>query len=156
MDTLVQARSKLRRDESSISQRMATTYRKTADGLAELETRARGLVPRLRTALIMVDGKRNDEELRKLVGQQADETLQILVEQGLIEVISITQPKLPERKPAAAPAPAAPAKDFATQRRDAVRAINDLLGPVGETLAIKMEQRRARPNCRPCSKRRSP
>jgi hypothetical protein len=124
---------------------MATIYRKTADGHAEVETRARGLVPRLRTALIMVDGKRNDEELRKLIGPQADETLQILVEQGMIEAISITVPKPVPRQSTAASASAPAAKDFATLRREAVRAVNDTLGPVGESLAIKMEQAKSAP-----------
>src|SRR5919112_290293 len=79
---------------------MGTIYRKTAEGQAEIETRVRKLSPRLRSALIMIDGKRTDEELRKLLAQQADETL----------------------------------------RREAVRAVNDLLGPMGEMVALKLEQ----------------
>jgi hypothetical protein len=127
---------------------MATIYRKTPDGQAEIETRARRLGPRLRTALIMVDGKRSDEDLRKLIAQEADETLQALLSQGLIEVVAITQPRparvapaapatLPPTEPAAA---AAPIRDLNTVRREAVRAVNDLLGPMGEMLAIKLEQ----------------
>jgi hypothetical protein len=69
---------------------MSTIYRKTAEGQAEVETRARNLPPRMRSALIMVDGKRTDDELRRLVLQKPDETLQALAEQGLIEVIAIS------------------------------------------------------------------
>ncbi len=50
---------------------MATIYIKTADGQNEIETRARRLTPRARSTLILVDGKRSDSELAKLV-QQAD------------------------------------------------------------------------------------
>jgi hypothetical protein len=127
---------------------MGNIYRKTAEGQAEIETRVRRLNPRLRSALIMVDGKRTDEDLHKLLAQQADETLQALLDQGLIEVVGIAQarPSRPAANgPVAAPAatPAAepaPVRDFATLRRDAVRAVNDLLGPMGEMVALKLEQ----------------
>jgi hypothetical protein len=33
-----------------------------------------------------------------------------------------------------------PSRDFPTLRRDAVRAVNDLLGPMGEMIAMKLEQ----------------
>ena len=39
---------------------MATVYRKTDKGRNEIETRANRLLPRLRSALIVVDGQRND------------------------------------------------------------------------------------------------
>ena len=60
---------------------MATIYRKTAKGHLEIDTRCHRLSPRLRSALIMADGRRSDDEVRKLIPQQADETLQWLVEQ---------------------------------------------------------------------------
>jgi hypothetical protein len=131
---------------------MGTIYRKTAEGQAEIETRVRRLSPRLRSALIMVDGKRTDEDLRKLLAQQADETLQTLLEQGLIEAAQASTSRTAAR-PAGAPAQAAsesaaqeapaaqvPARDFPTLRREAVRAVNDLLGPMGEMVALKLEQ----------------
>lgn len=79
---------------------MATIYRKTPKGHTEIETRALRLAPRLRTALILVDGRRSDAELQHMILQQPDETLRGLVEQGFIEVISITAPGAP---PAAQP-----------------------------------------------------
>ncbi|MCE2908932.1 MAG: hypothetical protein O9343_18490 [Burkholderiaceae bacterium] len=117
---------------------MPLIYRKTAKGLSEIETRANRLPPRLRSALIVVDGKRNLAELRPLILQPA-ETLAALAEQGFIEAIREAAP------PAAAPAPAASdgnASDFEQTRRAAVRALNDLLGPAAESLAIKMERAR--------------
>lgn len=124
---------------------MATIYSKTADGQNEIETRARRLSPRARSTLILVDGKRSEAELGKLV-QQADETLQALLEAGLIEVVASSK-AAPARETAVAPPVAAPAPasgmavvEFEATRRDAVRAINDLLGPEAETLALRMER----------------
>lgn len=127
---------------------MATIYSKTADGQNEIETRARRLTPRARSTLILVDGKRSAAELGKLV-QQADETLQALLEAGLIEVVATKSAPLKDTVPAplsgaaaAAPAPASgmAVVEFEATRRDAVRAINDLLGPEAETLALRMER----------------
>ncbi|WP_284614647.1 hypothetical protein [Aquabacterium humicola] len=129
---------------------MPTIYVKTADGQNEIETRARRLSPRLRSALILVDGKRSDTELSKLI-QQHDETLQALLDAGLIQAVAAapsrtaTAEAAPSPAPAPAPAPtkpaAAPAQaDLSTRRREAVRAVNDLLGPAAETLALKIER----------------
>lgn len=125
---------------------MAIIYRKTDQGQDEIETRARHLAPRLRSALIMVDGKRTDDELRKLIPQQPDETLQALIEQGLIEMSAVThaKPAAPRAEPAPPPiadtVPAPLAPNFEALRRDAVRALNEALGPMAETLAMKMEE----------------
>lgn len=132
---------------------MATIYRKTDQGQDEIDTRARHLAPRLRSALIMVDGRRTDDELRKLIPQQPDETLQALVEQGLIEVAHVTHAK-PAPRPEAAPAladtvPAALAPNFEALRRDAVHTLNELLGPMAETLAMKMEKATSLADLRP-------
>lgn len=139
---------------------MATIYRKTAKGHSEIETRAHRLSPRLRSALILVDGRRSDDEVHKLMPQHAEDTLQQLVEQGFIEVIGITQDALPARAAAplqaataAPPAPAAaaplvvppsmPPRDFATTRSQAVRLFTDMVGPMAEALAMKMERARS-------------
>lgn len=140
---------------------MATIYRKTAKGHAEIETRALRLPPRLRSALILVDGRRSDDELRKLVLQQPDETLRTLAGEGFIEIIAITQdapgaraaPPLAPPRPAATPppaaAPAAPARSFESTRATAVRAFTDMVGPMAEALAIKMERARNFDELRP-------
>lgn len=138
---------------------MATVYRKTPKGIQEIETRAFRLTPRLRSALILVDGRRSDADLRKLVTVGFDEAIDVLVQQGFIEPSG----DVPTPRPAAAaasPVPAAPAApaapdlrppvasagtagDFAALRRDAVKALNDLLGPMAESLAIRMERARS-------------
>jgi hypothetical protein len=119
---------------------MPLIYRKTAKGLSEIETRAHRLPPRLRSALIVVDGKRNLAELRPLI-LQTDETLAALAEQGFIEAVREAAP--PPPPPAPAPkAVAGNANDFEQTRRVAVRTLNELLGPAAESMAIKMVRAR--------------
>jgi hypothetical protein len=131
---------------------MPSIYRKTAQGAAEIETRARRLTPRLRGTLIMVDGRRSDAELAALLPQAA-EALATLAEQGYIELVAqapaaASAPST--ARPAAATVAAPPARaagppavadaDFETRRRAVLRAFNDATGPAGEAMAIKMER----------------
>ena len=88
---------------------MPIIFRKTAKGVAEIETRAHRLPPRMRSTLILVDGKRDADDMRALVTQQADESLAALLEQGFIEAVGETMRAAPapaQRTAAAAPAPA--------------------------------------------------
>lgn len=129
---------------------MATIFRKTDKGQTEVETRAHRLAPRLRSALILVDGKRSSDELRKLIAQQADDTLAALNDQGFIEVAAVASAPA-----ASAPAPAVSeprtsssssssssggTRDFDGLRRQLVREFNELTGPLGEAMAIRMEK----------------
>lgn len=127
---------------------MATIFRKTDKGHAEIATRAHKLAPRLRSALILVDGKRSEEELARLVLAEPQATLRTLLEQGFVEVAP-GAPAAPGRSaaapehgatPARAAAPPMSAPAFAQHRRDAVRALTDAVGPMGEALAMKMER----------------
>jgi hypothetical protein len=132
---------------------MPTIYRKTAKGVAEIETRAHRLPPRMRSALILVDGKRDTADLRALITQQADETLRSLFDQGFIEVVGETLPESGPvpldgalAAPAPPPAPAEPARpsvEFEAFRRLAVRLLNDELGPAAEQLSMRMEKSRS-------------
>lgn len=119
---------------------MATVYRKTGKGVDEIAKRTNRLVPRLRMALILVDGVRSDAELAKLMAQNADETLRELTREAYIEPIA----ELPSKPVRAAAPPTAPGEldgsSFARFRSDAVRAFNELTGPTGEVLAMKMEK----------------
>lgn len=134
---------------------MPTIYRKTAKGQAEIETRAHRLAPRLRSLLIMVDGKRSDADLAQMLPQAA-EALATLAEDGFIAeqtrsaasapAPATTSPAstAPERETpgTAGPGPAAPTGQFEAMRRDLLRALNDRLGPAGERMAIKLERAR--------------
>jgi hypothetical protein len=126
---------------------MTRILRKTDKGVDEIATRANHLVPRLRTALILVDGTRNEAELGQLIKQHPTETLEELLTLGYIEVASVVE--APAKKAADEPvakkaAPAASERSFADFRAEAVRAFNDLTGPAGEALAIKMEKASSR------------
>jgi hypothetical protein len=131
---------------------MSILYVKTADGLNEIETRARRISPRARSALILVDGKRTEADIGQMI-QQAQETLQSLLELGLIAVISsqpmplAPAPALPREWAGSSTSPA-PLATVDIQRREAVRAINDLLGPEAESLAIRLESAKTRDELR--------
>jgi hypothetical protein len=89
---------------------MPTVYRKTHQGRREIETRALGLGPRLRRALILADGRRDDAELARLLGSDAGELLAQLLAQGYVDVLAETpaphQPAAPQDPAAVLPAPA--------------------------------------------------
>lgn len=129
---------------------MPIIYRKTAKGLAEIETRVYKLAPRLRSVLIMVDGKRSDDELAQVL-PQAGEAVDSLAREGFIEefVRVGTAASAPAPAPAAAAAAAAertiirpPQPSFEAMRRDLLRAFNDRLGPAGEGMAMRLEKAR--------------
>ncbi|HVQ04698.1 MAG TPA: hypothetical protein VMT14_14350 [Burkholderiaceae bacterium] len=130
---------------------MTRIFRKTDKGVDEIATRANRLVPRLRTALILVDGTRNEGELGQLIKQHPSETLEELLTLGYIEVASVAEPPpkkstaAEEASPKKAAAEAASGeKPFPAFRAEAVRAFNDLTGPAGEALAMKMEKATSR------------
>ena len=125
---------------------MPTIYRKTAKGQVEIETRAHRLAPRLRSLLIMVDGKRSDADLAQML-PQAIEALAALVEGGFIAEQARTATPAPAQPVRDTPGPVAPRSlappaQFEAMRRDLLRAFNDRLGPAGERMAIKLERAR--------------
>lgn len=130
---------------------MTTIYRKTAKGQAEIETRAHRLPPRLRGALIMVDGQRSIDDLTKLVPGDAEATLQQLLVDGFIDVFAVLadRPPAPAPAPTPAPAPAKSGGSIETTKRDAVRYLNDKLGPAGEGVAIKIERAKSMAELQP-------
>lgn len=146
---------------------MGTAYRKTAKGLAEIDTRVHRLPPRMRSALILADGRRSLTELAALIGDSAPALLDQLLAGGFIEPVtaasSATSPAAaaaPQARAsaAAAPEPAAVAAGHAStlsgtdeadalrqlpqRRREAARAVLDRIGPLGEGLAMRIERSR--------------
>ena len=127
---------------------MNTVYRKTAKGIAEIETRAHRLVPRLRGALILIDGRRSDDELAGMIANDPAGALASLFGDGFIEVLATLASPSPATRPGALDVPAAaPSRRdnssstaFETLRRDAARALTDQLGPHAETIALKIER----------------
>ena len=137
-----------------------TLFGKTAAGREALTSRPAGLAPRLRSLLIMVDGKRNLAEFEKITGslEQATQSLNDLMSGGWVEIVGadglpkagstvaalpadpMFSPEVSQPVPVALPASSMGASlPFSEGRRQVVRFINDQLGPMGETLALRTE-----------------
>jgi len=118
-------------------------YHKSAKGTEAIATRQHGLGPKLRSMLIMVDGKRGFEELVRLSAMLGDteELLGQLLEQGFIEPVA----PAPVAPKAEAPAPIAPAAapiSLIEAQRFVSRRLTALLGPNAEELCLKIEAAR--------------
>lgn len=110
-------------------------YRKTAAGSDAIATRHAALVPRERSLLILVDGKRSAGELARLgagAGDAAD-VLATLLAQGFIEAVPGQAAVAAARPAANEPFPLAKARTLA------VRRLNDLLGPSATDLCMRLE-----------------
>lgn len=127
---------------------MVDVYRKTPKGTAEIAGTTRQLTPRQRRVLILVDGKRDVSVLRGL-GPDTDTIVEQLLSGGYIEPLTGAEPPNPSPSPSrddrATPerpvASVEPAKDaFVALRAQAVRDLIDLVGPMGESLALRMEK----------------
>jgi len=134
---------------------MSIVYRKTAKGVSEIETRAHRLLPRFRSALMLVDGKRADDELMRMIQTDPAGTLGSLLADGFIEVLATLAERPAERKPEPATGIAPPRESagstaaFDALRRDAVRQLNDHLGPAAEIVAINIERAKTMPELQP-------
>lgn len=146
---------------------MPIIYRKTPKGLAEVESRAHRLPPRLRGMLILVDGKRDSDDLDRLVPHDAVETLADLAGQGLIEAVGETlavadslasygplpapphvSPHMSAPAPAPAPAPRS-AGELAALGRQVARALKEELGASAGPLVKRIEHARSADELKP-------
>jgi hypothetical protein len=130
-----------------------TIYAKSPAGQLELKSRSNAVPPRARTLLILVDGKRSDTELSALV-PDFEASVDALLKAGLIEPVASARPPASTRavggpeapSPAAAaervppPPPPPAAIDLPTLRLESARAVNNLLGPEGDALAMRIER----------------
>lgn len=131
----------------------SAVFSKTDEGREALTSRPPGLTPRLRSLLIMTDGKRTVAELDKMLGADgaAGPLLDQLVTQGWVQGQAGTGPTTSPPMAASAEAGGGQAAvdtlppfvdaawPFPDARRRVVRFINDQLGPMGETLAMRVE-----------------
>lgn len=131
-------------------------YHKSAKGIEAIATRQHGLVPKLRSLLILVDGKRGFEELVRLSQILGDtqELLGQLLDQGFIEPVASPSPAPGTAGPALASAPvSAPAPLAAAApinapiklldaQRFVSRRLTDLLGPNADDLCLRIEAAR--------------
>lgn len=122
-------------------------YHKSAKGAEAIASRQHGLGPKLRSLLIMTDGKRAFDELMRLspLGD-TEQLLGQLLDQGFIEPVpSKAAEPVPPTGSASAPAPLAAAKppqSLAEAQRYVVRKLTDILGPNAEELCIRIESAR--------------
>jgi len=123
-------------------------YRKSAKGTEAIATRQHGLSPKLRSMLILIDGKRSFDELVRLSQMLGDTEALLgqLLDQGFIEPSASATPA-----PAAArtgtpsqPVPLAAASGLSLlqAQRYVVRRLTDLLGPNAEDLCLNIEAAR--------------
>ncbi len=124
----------------------SSIFAKTPLGQQEIQSRSLGLAPLVRRVLVLIDGKRNNEELALYVpGQNLTQLLDQLMAHGCIEQLQLTsasQPLpaavLPGIQPAAAtdlldlanlpPADQRTAKDIEMARNFMTNTINAIIG----------------------------
>lgn len=118
-------------------------YDKTAKGREEIATRCYRLAPRLRTLLVLVDGRRPEEELLRNVaglGLTAGSVAELL-EQGYIHLSTSYATLAPAEPPETAPA-AAPSRleQFQSLYEFYNKTIKATLGLRGFSLQLKVEK----------------
>ena len=103
---------------------LASVLTKTPKGVEEIDTRKYKLEPRLRSILIMVNGKLTGGELAQKLAQLGDvpAMLEQLLLQGFVQGAGDSAGRLKEAKAQLA------------------RAIYDLLGPMGDGIAMSIEK----------------
>ncbi|MDI1271868.1 MAG: hypothetical protein Q8M93_01325 [Polaromonas sp.] len=123
-------------------------YHKTQKGTEAIANRHSGLAPRLRSLLIMVDGKRTYAELTTMAAALGDpERLSELEAEGLVELAVAEEKTMPAalepagapQQPAAAAASPQRAANLAQAQRFSSHLLEHLLGPMAEPLCIKIE-----------------
>ena len=125
---------------------MNPTYFKTRKGQEEIEGRSGGLTPRARRLLIMIDGKRDQSEVRALIADpNLDETLVMLEREGYVAPVN----EAPAPQPVIADASAAPAafdpKQFDMARNFMMNTITKFNGPYNKLGLIKKVHESSRP-----------
>ena len=131
-------------------------YQKSAKGSEAIATRRHGLSPKLRSLLILIDGKRDYQELARisntlgdteqLLGQLLDEGCIEPVPKaaraaaGLVPKVAVPVPIHASSAPAAAPASSI---SLADARRHAVRRLIDIVGPNADEICMRIESARS-------------
>jgi len=128
-----------------------SVYRKSPQGADALARRDPSLTPRLRSLLIMVDGKRSVDELVRLAptGAETEPLLSQLHALGMLEAVRPSAPAEPAPARAAAAGeqeagapPPVRTVPLPEAQRAAVRRLTDLLGPEAESLCLRIEAAR--------------
>lgn len=122
-----------------------TIFDKTEKGREEIATRKHHLAPRLRTLLVIVDGKQGKAELLKKVAGLGlnEENLQELLDNGFIEAVAAPSvAPAPEPAPSAAPEAVLPEgqSQFEAIYHFYTETIKSTIGLRGYGLQLKVEK----------------
>ena len=116
-------------------------FQKTEAGLAEMAAPTLGLPPKLRRALIVVDGTKSVSEIAPMFRPgEMEPILMDLQARGLVTLtggvvaVPIARPEAGDAAGAITP------EVFEEVRRQAMREVSHRLGPNGDTLAVKIER----------------
>ena len=103
---------------------LQAVLQKTEKGVAEIKTHAQGLEPRLRTLLIVVNGKTTSADLVKQFERVGNvrPMLERLIAEGFVREVQ-----------------AAASVDFKEVRLKLSHALTDAMGPAGDAIALQLE-----------------
>lgn len=109
---------------SGASMNLQAVLQKTEKGVEEIKTRRHGLEQRLRTLLIVVNGKTTGADLVKQFAQLGDvqPVLERLIAEGYVRE-----------------APVSAVVDFKEIRLQLSHALTDAIGPSGDAIALQLE-----------------
>lgn len=104
---------------------LQAVLQKTEKGVEEIKTRGRGLEQRLRTLLIVVNGKTTGADLVKQFAQLGDvqPVLERLIAEGYVRE-----------------APVSAVVDFKEIRLQLSHSLTDAMGPAGDAIALQLEE----------------
>lgn len=118
-----------------------TVFRKTPRGQEAIATRAHGLVGRMRSLLILVDGQRTQSALGTLAAGFGD-VVQMLTDLQAAGFIGPVPGGVVV--PASTVAPGSPAVRLAQAKAFATRSLMQTLGPTSDALCLRIEAARNR------------
>jgi len=114
-------------------------FGKTPKGAAELAARSGALSLAQRRLLILIDGVRDVDQLAAIVPSALDESLDVLEQGGFIALASGAAGGNDTEQGASTMIPEAEMTTVQEAKTRAVRAINELLGPAADGLAMAIE-----------------
>ncbi len=124
-------------------------FGKTPKGAAELAARSGALSLAQRRLLILIDGVRDVDQLAAIVPSGIEESLGVLEQGEFIALVGSTTGGTNTVQGASTTIPEAEMTTVQEAKTRAVRAINDLLGPAADRLAMAIEAAKSGDELRP-------
>ena len=124
-------------------------FGKTSKGAAELTARSGALALAQRRLLILIDGVRDVDQLAAIVPSALEETLHVLEQGGYITLLGQSTRGADTVQRASMSIPAAEMTSVDEARLRAAQAVNELLGPAADDLAMAIEAARTGDALRP-------